>query len=225
MLPLVLLRLAPYLVRLAGLLVVILLGWYVGDAAVRLLVAPRLPGPAAVAAKLREVQDLATAKVVVRTIQRGAATEDGLLISNTDEILCRLLVTADYGFDLTAIGPERVRVQPGRITVTLPQPQLLAPGFVVAPAELLDQRSTRWMTDAGAGQLAAVQAARSNALREAPGRLSELGVDREVRDTTRSALQRLLPRLLGEPSIIVRVAFDGDPAPADVAPQTPQGAG
>lgn len=230
MVPLVLLRLVPQLVRLAGLLAIMLLGWYVGDGIVRLLMKPRLPGPAAVASKLREVQDLATARVVVRTIQRGAATENGLLISNTDEILCRLLVTADYGFDLSTIGPERVRVQPGRITITLPQPRLLAPGFTVAPAELLDQRSTRWVSDAGAGQLAAVQAARSNALSEAPTRLTELGVDRDVRDTTRNALERLLPRLLGEPTLTVKVTFDGEPAPADPgpgapAPGAPRGAG
>ena len=225
MLPVLVARVIPLLVRGLGLLVVVVVGWYLGDGVVRVLVAPRLPRPAAVAAKLRAVQDLATARIVVRTIQRGAATEDGMLISNTDEILCRLLVSGDYGFDLTSIGPERIRVQPGRITVTLPKPQLLAPGFTVAPAELLDQRSTRWVTDGGATQLAAIQAARRNALNEAPVRIKELGVDREVRDTTRSALERLLPQLLGDPTLQIKIAFDDEPAPADPAPLVPRGAG
>lgn len=215
----------PYALRGLGVLVVMVGGWYVGDAAVRVLVTPRLPGPAAVAEKLRAVQDLATARVVVRTIQRGAATEDGLLTSNTDEILCRILVSGDYGFDLASIGPERIRVQPGRITVTLPKPRLLAPGFTVAPAELLDQRSTRWVTDGGTTQLAAIQAARRNALSEAPVRITDLGIDREVRDTTRSALERLLPHLLGDSTLLIKVTFDDEPLPADPTPLVPHGAG
>ncbi len=210
----------PYMKRIVQAMLVVMLGWYVGDAAVRWLVGPRLPGPAAVAVKLREVQELATARIVVRTIQRGAATDNGVLVSNTDEILCRLLVTGDYGFDLSTIGAERVRVSTGHIVITLPQPRLLAPGFTVSPAEVLDQRSTRWLTDPGAGQLAAVQAARSHALLEAPKRVAELGVDREVRDTTRTALKRLLPHLLGDPTLQVTVAFDDEPAP--LLPERPE---
>lgn len=208
----------PLLVLL-GLLAVTASGWLIGDRLLRAVMGPPLPGPRAVATKLRNVQDLATAQVVVRTVQRGAARADGLIISNTDEILCRLLVTGDYGFDLSAIGPERIHLRQGRIAVTLPPPRLLPPGFTVAPAEILDTRTTRWMTDTGPGQMAAVQAARTNALAEAPTRIAELGIDREVRDTTRAALMRLLPRLLGEPNLKIVVDFDDEPAPVEpVAP-------
>jgi len=199
----------PALIGL-GLAVIAVTGWVLGDRLLRACIGPALPGPQAVASKLREVQDLATARVVVRTVQRGAARVDGLIIANTDEILCRLLVTGDYGFDLADIGPERVHIRHGRIVVTLPPPKLLAPGFTVAPAEILDVRSTRWLTDTGPGQLAAVQAARINALTEAPARIAELGIDREVRDTTRAALKRLLPALLGQPGLVVAVDFDDE---------------
>jgi hypothetical protein len=208
--------------RLLFLLLVAVVGGWIGVHAVRSFMGPPVPGPAAVASRLHEIQELATARVVVRTIQRGAAREDGVLLANTDEILCRLLVSADYGFDLARIGPERVRVGPGRIAITLPAPQLLAPGFTVAPAELLDQRTTRWLSDAGPGQLAAVQAARSNALAEAPRRITELGIDRQVRDTTRAALKHLLPTLLGDPRLRVTVDFDDE---AEAAPPAPGGAG
>ena len=197
---------------MVGLGIVTVAGWLIGDRLLRAVMGPPLPGPKAVVSKLRDLQDLATAQVVVRTVQRGAARVDGLIIANTDEILCRLLVTGDYGFDLGAIGPERVQVRQGRIVVKLPTPKLLAPGFTVAPAEILDTRTTRWLTDTGPGQLAAVQAARANALNEAPGRIAELGIDREVRDTTRAALKRLLPTLLGYPTMQVVVDFDDEPA-------------
>ncbi len=198
---------------LLGLLVALIVGAVIGERTVRAIVAPPLPGPAAIAARLRVVQELATARVVVRTVQRGAARDDGLLVSNTDEILCRLLVTGDYGFDLSAIEPRRVTVRPGSVALLLPKPKLLAPGFTVAPAEVLDTRTTRWVTDTGPGQLSAVQAARSNALAEAPARIAELGIDREVRDTTRTALKRLLPRLLGDPTLRITVDFDDEPEP------------
>jgi hypothetical protein len=196
-----------------GLLVAIGAGAIIGNRALRAVMGPPLPGPQAVASKLRDVQELATAQVVVRTVQRGAARSDGIIVSNTDEILCRLLVTGDYGFDLAAIGPDRVSIRHGRIAVRLPPPALLAPGFTVAPAEILDARTTRWLTDTGPGQLAAVQAARTNALDEARSRIAELGIDREVRDTTRAALKRLLPRLLGQPGLGVTVDFDDEPEP------------
>lgn len=217
----------PLLIGL-GLVIVTVAGWLVGDRLLRAVMPPPLPGPQAVASKLREVQELATAHVVVRTVQRGAARFDGLIIANTDETLCRLLVTGDYGFDLAAIGPDRVHVRQGRIVVKLPPPNLLAPGFTVAPAEILDTRTTRWLTDTGPGQLAAVQAARTNALTEAPGRIAELGIDREVRDTTRAALKRLLPTLLGYPAMQVVVDFDdeSDVGPAATAePRVPGGKG
>lgn len=66
--------------------------------------------------------------------------------------------------------------------------------------------------------MAAVQAARTNALTEAPARIAELGIDREVRDTTRAALKRLLPTLLGFPTMQVLVDFDDE---SDVEPATP----
>lgn len=208
-----------------GLGIVGLSGWLIGDRMLRAVMAPPLPGPQAVASKLRDIQELATAQVVVRTVQRGAARYDGMIIANTDEIMCRLLVTGDYGFDLAAIGPDRVTVAHGRIIVKLPPPKLLAPGFTVAPAEILDSRTTRWLTDTGPGQLAAVQAARTNALTEAPTRIAELGIDREVRDTTRAALKRLLPTLLGHPTMQVVVNFD-DETPTDSAePVAPGGKG
>lgn len=212
----------PALILLA-LAVVVAAGAVIGNRVMRFVIGPPLPGPAAVATRLREVQELATAQVVVRTIQRGAARQDGLVSSNTDEILCRLLVTGDYGFDLSTIGPERVTVRRDRITVRLPAPVLLAPGFTVGPAELLDSRSTRWVTDAGPGHLTAVQAARGNALAEAPKRIADLGIDREVRETTRAALKRLLPGLLGDPSLRVVVDFDDEPEPPE--PLRPGGAG
>ena len=203
---------------MAGLAIVTVAGWVIGDRMLRAVMPPPLPGPRAVASKLRDIQELATAQVVVRTVQRGAARADGLIIANTDEILCRLLVTGTYGFDLAAIGTERVQVRHGRIVVKLPPPKLLSPGFTVAPAEILDSRTTRWLTDTGPGQMAAVQAARTNALTEAPARIAELGIDREVRDTTRSALKRLLPTLLGFPTMPVLVDFDDE---SDVEPTTP----
>lgn len=205
-----------------GLGVFTLSGWLIGDRLLRAVMVPPLPGPQAVASRLKEIQELATAQVVVRTVQRGAARYDGLIIANTDEIMCRFLVTGDYGFDLAAIGPERVHVAHGRIMVKLPPPKLLAPGFTVAPAEILDARTTRWLTDTGPGQLEAVQAARSNALNEAPTRIAELGIDREVRDTTRAAIKRLLPTLLGYPTMPVMVDFDDEP---DVEPRIPGGKG
>lgn len=201
-----------------GLLVAIGTGALIGNRALRAVMGPPLPGPQAIASKLREVQELATCEVVVRTVQRGAARSDGLIIANTDEILCRLLVTGDYGFDLAAIGPDRVHLRNGRIAVQLPAPKLLAPGFTVAPAEILDARTTRWLTDTGPGQLAAVQAARTNALAEATTRITELGIDREVRDTTRAALKRLLPHLLGQPEVSVIVDFDDEAEPAPALP-------
>ena len=214
----------PALIGLA-LVSVVVAGGVVGARVLRAVMPPPLPGPKAVASKLREVQDLATAQVVLRTVQRGAARADGLIISNTDEILCRLLVTADYGFDLTAIGPERVRVKANRIIIKLPPPKLLAPGFTVAPAEILDTRTTRWVTDTGPGQMSAVQAARINALSEAPTRIAELGIDREVRDTTRAALKRILPSLLGYPSLPVMVDFDDETEVESAPPAIPGGKG
>lgn len=212
----------PALILLA-LAVVVAAGAVIGNRVARFAMGPPLPGPAAVATRLREVQELATAQVVVRTIQRGAARQDGLVSSNTDEILCRLLVTGDYGFDLSAIGAERISVRTGRVRLRLPAPALLSPGFTVGPAELLDARTTRWVTDAGPGHLTAVQAARSNALAEAPKRIADLGIDREVRETTRAALKRLLPGLLGDPALRVVVDFDDEPEPPE--PSRPGGAG
>lgn len=212
----------PALILLA-LAVVVAAGAVIGSRTARFLMGPPLPGPTAVATRLREVQELATAQVVVRTIQRGAARQDGIVTANTDEILCRLLVTGDYGFDLSAIGPDRITVRTGRVSVRLPAPALLAPGFTVGPAELLDSRSTRWVTDAGPGHLTAIQAARSNALAEAPKRIADLGIDREVRATTRAALKHLLPGLLGDPSLRVVVDFDDEPEPPE--PARPGGAG
>lgn len=213
----------PLLSGLA-LVCVVIAGGVIGARLLRVVMPPPLPGPLAIASKLREVQDLATAQVVLRTVQRGAARADGLIITNTDEILCRLLVTGDYGFDLTAIGPERVRVKSNRIIIKLPPPKLLAPGFTVAPAEILDTRTTRWVTDTGPGQMSAVQAARINALAEAPTRIAELGIDREVRDTTRAALKRILPSLLGYPLLPVMVDYD-DEAEVESAPPIPGGKG
>ena len=210
----------PLLILLA-LAVVVGVGAVIGQRAVRAVIAPPLPGPTVVASRLRAVQDLATSQVVVRTVQRSAAREDGLVMSNTDELLCRMLVTGDYGFDLSAIGPERVVVRSGHIRVRLPAPQLLAPGFTVSPAEILDSRTTRWISDAGPGHLAAMQRARTNALAEAPQRIAELGIDREVRDTTRAALKRLLPSLLGQPGLSVIVDFEDEPEPP--APAMPKG--
>ena len=212
---------APAL-RLLFLLLFLAVGAWLGARVVGSIIGPTIPGPAAIAARLHEVQDLATARVVMRTIQRGTTREDGLVISNTDEILCRLLVSADYGFDLSRIAPERIHVTHGRVVVTLPKPQLLAPGFIVSPAELLDQRTTRWLSDAGPSQLAAVQAARTNALSEAPKRIAELGIDRQVRDTTRTALKHLLPTLLGDAQLRVVVDFDDE---AEPEPPAPGGAG
>ncbi len=214
----------PVLIGLA-LISVVLVGGVIGARLLRTWMPPPLPGPHAVASKLREVQDLATTQVVLRTVQRGAARADGLLISNTDEILCRLLVTGDYGFDLTDIGPERVRVKSNRIIIKLPPPKLLAPGFTVAPAEILDTHTTRWVTDTGPGQMSAVQAARINALAEAPTRIAELGIDREVRDTTRAALKRLLPNLLGYPLLPVMVDFDDEAEVESAPPAIPGGKG
>ena len=205
----------------AALMAVVIAGGIVGARLLRAVMSPPLPGAPAVASRLREVQDLATTQVVLRTIQRGAARADGLIITNTDEILCRLLVTGDYGFDLAAIGPDRVRVSAQRIRITLPPPHLLAPGFSVAPAEILDTRTTRWLSDTGPGQLSAVQAARVHALVEAPRRIAELGIDREIRDTTRLALKRVLPAMLGYPTLSVTVDFDDETEVELPAPPMP----
>ena len=91
----------------------------------------------------------------------------------------------------------------------------------MSPAEILDSRTTRWISDAGPGHLAAMQRARTNALAEAPQRIAELGIDREVRDTTRAALKRLLPSLLGQPGLSVIVDFEDEPEPP--APAMPKG--
>ena len=223
MLPALLLRrlVRPGLLLLAW-FAVLAAGAFIGQRVVTAFLAPALPGPEAVVARLRELQELATARVVVRTVQRGAAREDGLILSNTDEILARVLVTGDYGFDLATLTAERIRLGRGRVTVRLPAPKLLAPGWTVSPAELLDTRSTRWISDAGPGQLTALQAARTHALTEAPQRIAELAIDREVRDTTRRAISRLLPTLLGDPTLAVSVEYEDEPTPT---PKTPQGAG
>jgi hypothetical protein len=151
---------------------------------------------------------LATARLTFRAIVRGEQIEHGRLWNNTDEVLISTTVSGDWGFDLARLDPERLSLAGDLLTVRLPPPRLLAPGFSDQPATLLDTRTSRWIGDPGPGHLAALRAARTQALAEAPTRVTALGLDEEVRTATVRALTTLLPGLLGRPGLRVAVRFD-----------------
>ena len=60
---------------------------------------------------------------------------------------------------------------------------------------------------AGGSDLAAL----ARAVAEAPAVFKRLGLEEDLRETTRKAVTSLLPRLLGRPGLPVVVAFDDDP--------------
>jgi hypothetical protein len=182
------------------------LGWWLAGG---LRPVPAAPDPlAGLAPRLALVQDLATARLTFRAIVRGEQIEHGRLWNNTDEVLISTTVSGDWGFDLARLDPERLSLAGDLLTVRLPPPRLLAPGFSDQPATLLDTRTSRWIGDPGPGHLAAVRAARTQALAEAPTRVTALGLDEEVRTATVRALTTLLPGLLGQPGLRVAVRFD-----------------
>jgi hypothetical protein len=182
------------------------LGWWLAGG---LRPVPAAPDPlAGLAPRLALVQDLATARLTFRAIVRGEQIEHGRLWNNTDEVLISTTVSGDWGFDLARLDPERLSLTGDLLTVRLPPPRLLAPGFSDQPATLLDTRTSRWIGDPGPGHLAAVRAARTQALAEAPTRVTALGLDEEVRTATVRALTTLLPGLLGRPGLRVAVRFD-----------------
>lgn len=196
--------------RAIALLVVAVLGGALGFFAVArqhpaALVVDPLAG---IAPRLALVQDLATARISFRAIIKGQTVEGGRFFANTDEVLIRTTVSGDWGFDLKDFDPGRLSLRGERLTVRLPAPRLLTPGFTDEPAELLDARTTRWLSDAGPGQLDALRAARAQALAEAPARVAALGIDATVREATVQAVQKLLPNLLGRPDLVVQVRFD-----------------
>jgi hypothetical protein len=199
--------------RAVALLVVALLGGGLGFFVVagRPVARPATDPLAGLAPRLALVQDLATARVSFRAIIKGQTVEGGRLFSNTDEVLIRTTVSGDWGFDLDTLAPERFTLSGDRLTVRLPAPRLLTPGFTDEPAELLDARTTRWLSDAGPGQLDALRAARAQALAEAPQRVTALGIDATVRETTVRAIQQLVPGLLGRPGLAIEVLFDDQP--------------
>jgi hypothetical protein len=182
------------------------LGWWLAGG---LRPVPAAPDPlAGLAPRLALVQDLATARLTFRAIVRGEQIEHGRLWNNTDEVLISTTVSGDWGFDLARLDPERLSLTGDLLTVRLPPPRLLAPGFSDQPATLLDTRTSRWIGDPGPGHLAALRAARTQALAEAPTRVTALGLDEEVRTATVRALTTLLPGLLGQPGLRVAVRFD-----------------
>jgi hypothetical protein len=182
------------------------LGWWLAGG---LRPVPAAPDPlAGLAPRLALVQDLATARLTFRAIVRGEQIEHGRLWNNTDEVLISTTVSGDWGFDLARLDPERLSLAGDLLTVRLPPPRLLAPGFSDQPATLLDTRTSRWIGDPGPGHLAALRAARTQALAEAPTRVTALGLDEEVRTATVRALTTLLPGLLGQPGLRVAVRFD-----------------
>ena len=175
------------------------------------------PGPR-VADVLRPLAEVATAHVELRSIQRGTSEETSLLSKNRDEVLVAAVVAGDLGIPLGDLTPDRWEVRDGVLTIRLPPPRLLAPGLALDPVQSqeLEVRTSRWewtrrFSDPGPGQAAARSAALARAVAEAPAVFKRLGLDEDLRDTTRKAVRLLLPHLLGRPGLPVEVRFDDDP--------------
>ncbi len=175
------------------------------------------PGPR-VADALVPLAEVATARVELRSIQRGTSEEHGLVSRNRDEVLIAVVVGGDLGIPLGDLTPDRWEVREGVLHIRLPAPRLLAPGLAVDPVQTreLETRTTRWewtrrFSDPGPGEAAARSAALARAVAEAPAVFKRLGLEEDLRETTRKAVTSLLPRLLGRPGLPVVVAFDDEP--------------
>ena len=187
-------------------------GWWLAGGQLLVPAAIAIDPLAALAPRLALVQDLATTRLTFRAIVRGEQIEHGLLWNNADEVLISTTVSGDWGFDLAQLERQRLSLVGEVLTVRLPPPRLLAPGFSDEPATLMDTKTTRWIGDPGPGHLAAMRTARTQALAEAPARVAALGVDAEVRSSTARALSTLLPSLLGRPNLQIQVHFDDRPS-------------
>ena len=131
-------------------------------------------GPAP--AQVRLIEDLATVRVALKAIVIGRHEESGWL-GNTDEVLIECRLYGDFGYDLAAL----TRADPGA-------PRLLDPGFTSDPPRLLDQRTTRWLSDPTPGQLKALLACRAQAEHEAAARVARLGALAELDQRARRSL-------------------------------------
>lgn len=174
------------------------------------------PGPK-VADVLRPLADVATARVELRSLQRGTTTTRGRLVDNTDEVLVAAAIRGDLGIPLADLTPDRWHLVDGTLVVRLPPPRLLPPGLTLDPVATrdLEMRTTRWpwtrrFSDPGPGQAAARAAAQRNALEQAPAVIDRLGLAQDLRETTRRTVTTLLPRLLGRPGLPVTVVFDDE---------------
>jgi hypothetical protein len=167
---------------------------------------------------LRPLAEVATARVELRSIQRGRSDTPGLFTDNRDEVLVAAVLTGDLGIPLADLTPDRWRLVEGTLEIRLPPPRLLSPGLVLDPVESreLEVRTTRWawtrpVSDPGLGQAAARAAALAQAVTQAPQVLTRLGLEQDLRATTRRTVEHLLPALLGRPGLTVVVRFDDEP--------------
>jgi len=214
----------PALVRILTALAALGLGF----AVTWWMTAPRPPAPPALPASCRQLlAQIATAGVSMRLVVRAEVAHPGRVWTDTDRAVCSTLIRGDFGVDLSTLGSGRFTRHGDTLDISLPPPVLVAPGWRVVESHLVARESDRMPILSGSPEYEQVHlAGEQRALLDAPERAKSLGVDAQVRATTRETLSGLLPGMLGEPDLHVEVRFDDEPAfgpeaPAPTAPTAP----